>query len=666
MQTEELRLNLGAGPQPLAGYVNVDRKDGGEVYPLKVPQRGGLAKPGATVDDANGLRWSPADGTVDVVRASHCLEHFGHRETLNVLKEWVRVLKPGGVLKVAVPDWDFIVSEAARGNPNRLPLEGYVMGGHVDGDDHHGALFTKQKLAHLMTLAGLTDLKPWVSEIKDCASLPVSLNLMGTKPGADMPAPVVADEDETFSVRFNGDDFDAFKRNVYSQNGEDGILEEIFKRIGTTNKHCFEVGAGDGILFSNTRRLIEEGWTSHQIEGDGAKWCRLLELYGASKGVRPIYATVDADDNSLDKVLGFYTCPDVPDLGVIDIDGQDYYVWNAMLRVRPRVMVVEFNPDADPAYIPPRGYAGPELLQAGHTAIALVGAAKGYICIAKTACNLIFVEKESASDLIDDELLARIRQDKPPTTPQMPKPPLPATNAEAEQRRGKSEPLPAKVAAVLSIPRLCFSESMFRTLEAFRKLRIGVTKSTGVFWSQCLSRLMEPHLEDGTEFILTVDYDTVFEADDVRELVRLMLANPHADAVFATQVGRDRDAVLLTIKGADGKNQGQVRREAVTDADLLPVSTGHFGLTLIRTASLAKLPRPWFHAQPGEDGRWGEGRVDDDISFWRGWEKAGLTLYQANRVRVGHLQQVVTWPTPELKAVHQYVPEYTSGGKPPI
>jgi len=46
-----------------------------------------------------------ADGSVAELYASHILEHFPHTQTLAVLKEWARVLKPGGILYVAVPDF---------------------------------------------------------------------------------------------------------------------------------------------------------------------------------------------------------------------------------------------------------------------------------------------------------------------------------------------------------------------------------------------------------------------------------------------------------------------------------------------------------------------------------------------------------------------------------
>jgi len=154
--TEKLRLNLGGGKDcPIEGFTLVDRCVGTECYPLDYPNE-----------------------CADEVRASHVLEHFGRADTLAVVKEWVRVLKPGGVIRIAVPDMDFIFS-----NPAHTHVEGYLYGGQMDENDFHHAAFTESKLRKLMAMAGLVDIFPWTSDLQDCAALEVSLNLMGTKPG---------------------------------------------------------------------------------------------------------------------------------------------------------------------------------------------------------------------------------------------------------------------------------------------------------------------------------------------------------------------------------------------------------------------------------------------------------------------------------------------------
>jgi predicted O-linked N-acetylglucosamine transferase (SPINDLY family) len=111
-----------------------------------------------------------------------------------VLKEWVRVLKPGGLMSLAVPDFAKIVENYRNGVDQ--PTESYVMGGQVDADDYHRALFDKTHLTRLMVAAGVVLIEPWTSDLKDCAALPISLNLRGRKPHAtEVKAPADAETD---------------------------------------------------------------------------------------------------------------------------------------------------------------------------------------------------------------------------------------------------------------------------------------------------------------------------------------------------------------------------------------------------------------------------------------------------------------------------------------
>ena len=149
-----MRLNLGSGSTPIEGYHNLDAKTGDSIYPLK-------------------------HVGCDVIRASHLLEHFGTEESIQVLLNWIDCLKPGGVLKIAVPDFDDLMRRRALGQ--ELNYEGIIMGGQTDELDYHKSLWTTEKLSFLMMEMGLIDIRTWQSEIADCASLPFSLNLQGCK-----------------------------------------------------------------------------------------------------------------------------------------------------------------------------------------------------------------------------------------------------------------------------------------------------------------------------------------------------------------------------------------------------------------------------------------------------------------------------------------------------
>ena len=71
-----------------------------------------------------------------------------------------------------------------------------------------------------------------------------------------------------------------YSSNVYSQNGEDGVIKEIIKRLSLDKKDknwCVEFGAWDGIYLSNTFNLVKQGWEAVYIEGDQKRFKDLLK-----------------------------------------------------------------------------------------------------------------------------------------------------------------------------------------------------------------------------------------------------------------------------------------------------------------------------------------------------------------------------------------------------
>jgi SAM-dependent methyltransferase len=152
-----VKINLGCGRFAMTGYDNRDRGLGHEAYPLP-----------------------DADNSADEIRASHILEHFPCGQIQSVLADWVRVLKPGGMLKIAVPNFDWIARKYLEGAEENI--QGYIMGGQSDGNDYHHVIFDKLCLKEEMKRAGLVDIQNWKSSIPDCASYDVSLNLAGRKP----------------------------------------------------------------------------------------------------------------------------------------------------------------------------------------------------------------------------------------------------------------------------------------------------------------------------------------------------------------------------------------------------------------------------------------------------------------------------------------------------
>src|ERR1700686_3075126 len=142
--SDMIKLDLGAGAVVRPGFVPLGRDYGSEIYPLPY-----------------------ADETVDEIVASHCLEHFPHGQIDAVVKDWVRALKKGGKLRIAVPDFATIAEDYLNGKAQ--PHESFILGGQIDQNDYHKSLFDRDRLRALLAGAGLVLIEPWKSEIEDCA-----------------------------------------------------------------------------------------------------------------------------------------------------------------------------------------------------------------------------------------------------------------------------------------------------------------------------------------------------------------------------------------------------------------------------------------------------------------------------------------------------------------
>ena len=188
-----------------------------------------------------------------------------------------------------------------------------------------------------------------------------------------------------------------YAKSVTSQYGEDGVIDKILDLIGRAHPWCVEFGAWDGKYLSNTWDLINNrGWSGVLIESDEQRCAALAKLH--SGRVAEIFvecAKVSWEgESSLDNVLGRTPIPNNFDVLSIDIDGNDWHVWNALKNYRPRLVVIEFNEsagnelyfvqDADPA------------LNQGASLLALIDLAKrkGYELVATTCGNAFFVQAE--------------------------------------------------------------------------------------------------------------------------------------------------------------------------------------------------------------------------------------------------------------------------------
>jgi hypothetical protein len=183
-----------------------------------------------------------------------------------------------------------------------------------------------------------------------------------------------------------------YKRNVYSETGEDGIIEVILAALGDLNNWCVEFGALDGKLLSNVRNLIDKGYSAVLIEGDKNRFRDLQHTFRQNTKVVTINAFVGFDNNSgLDFLLSQTGIPKDFDFCSIDIDGNDYYVWKAMEIYRPKLVCIEFNPTI-PTECSFVQRADPSTNQ-GASLLALVelGKEKGYELACVLPFNAFFV-----------------------------------------------------------------------------------------------------------------------------------------------------------------------------------------------------------------------------------------------------------------------------------
>lgn len=197
------------------------------------------------------------------------------------------------------------------------------------------------------------------------------------------------------------------EHKIYSQHGEDGIIREIFKRIGTTSKTFFEFGAGAGSE-NNTIALLLDGWKGWWIDGgDYVDVYKNLFAQSIQEG-NLVVAQKMITSSTINSTIQELTIPREIDFLSIDIDGNDYYVWKALTALSPRVIAIEYNAGypADMHFLQQESdllWNGSNFFGASLHTLNQLAKEKGYtlVCCDLIGANAFFVRNDLVGDKFD-------------------------------------------------------------------------------------------------------------------------------------------------------------------------------------------------------------------------------------------------------------------------
>jgi predicted SAM-dependent methyltransferase len=180
LEDATVKIHLGCGSIDHPDFINIDGLPAPHVHYIRA------------IDNLTLFK----DNSVDLVYASHCLEHFPHHQISKVLAEWFRVLKQGGILRLSVPDFDLLLKIYQENNNDLNTILTSLMGVQNYKFNFHMTVFNQSTLDTFLKSTGFRKIREWSpdsSELKkfqDCASLklqvngkdyPVSLNLEAVK-----------------------------------------------------------------------------------------------------------------------------------------------------------------------------------------------------------------------------------------------------------------------------------------------------------------------------------------------------------------------------------------------------------------------------------------------------------------------------------------------------
>ena len=202
--------------------------------------------------------------------------------------------------------------------------------------------------------------------------------------------------------------FLAYAKNITSQGGEDGVIEELFRYLGVevgSGGHkgfCVDIGAWDGKHWSNTYTLLNDRqWGGLLIEANPERADMLKALYSNRSDVTCCDRLVElSGPNALTSFLASEKVDPDFDFLTIDVDGADYHLWKSLGDdFRPRVVCIEFNPSI-PNHIffiqedNIQVQQGSSLLALTELGRQLAPSCGGYQLVCTTTFNALFVRQD--------------------------------------------------------------------------------------------------------------------------------------------------------------------------------------------------------------------------------------------------------------------------------
>jgi hypothetical protein len=139
--------------------------------------------------------------------------------------------------------------------------------------------------------------------------------------------------------------FDEVQFRYFSQNGEDGIIWYLLSLVGDGSKRVVEICAGDGIECCSANLVVNHGWQALLFEGSSELVTRGQNFYehcGDAWYFPPRFVNAWVTPDNINAHLAEYDFDHDVDVVIIDMDGNDYWMWNA-LELEPKLLVVEIN-----------------------------------------------------------------------------------------------------------------------------------------------------------------------------------------------------------------------------------------------------------------------------------------------------------------------------------